>query len=1027
LNRSIGCVPSNPEKWDIDMQGFTYKYGDRPLAGYTIQRAAGRGGFGEVYYALSDSGREVALKVVQGFQDIELRGISQCMNLKSPHLVTIFDVRHNDQDKPFVLMEFVAGPSLRELIDESPAGLGVQKTAFFLREIAKGLTYLHDRGIVHRDLKPGNVFYEDGYVKIGDYGLSKAISASKHSGQTITVGTVHYMAPEIGQGRYDRSIDIYAMGCMLYEMLTGQTPFLGGSTGEILMKHLVKEPKLEGIDEPFASAIRKAMAKDPKDRFQTVQEMVEAVFGAQHIQQSVSCFSPDNLTMVADRVARKVTAGGPGSSGQVDIGQPSPRTGAGQGGDFVDRLGEKMDRIGERLGAAGEQIGRKFERVGERIDERMRGLGAAADRPAPPPAPLDALPVDPRRDPMGKRARTILYLVTAALLAGGTAFFSSQGWGGQFPNTWFASFMTILGAVAGLSMAAYWLEPRLQRETGFVRHLAYGGLACVWAAFLDIGPVLMAAGSGGPSAIVTGHYGTRHAIMTEHYLTGTALSIAIVLLLTNWSKIVNPARRERIALGPAFYVGGLGFVANLFFDGNTPFIIGTLAGIAMAVQACSPFDPLAVRGPRKPRTHKLTVEASRDQDKSQPETRAEPQRWEYTSLRQDPVQEPSYPASAFDNFMMAFEYPRIRPRLLSMRTRAILLVSGFVLLGLGLAIILGVLTSSLNTPSSVVGIFLGLSSLAVSFVPLLVGLWGKRSGVWTTFVRPIISEALLAVALTAFLTLLGIVCGRLGPQDSFAAVLLIVFPLVVAVILNLLPARWSRSTELEQAKVPGWQTPPPLPQAAGSESLQSTEPGSGPIEMRPTSWPPDPRASQFQSRPRPQGTNPFLAAPGLLLMLLAMVSGMVGTLSQPALTALAAFDKNPPSWFDSVMNGSWQGILDSLEMALSAGFMFLAALVLIVARRWAGGAHMLRVILGAIGLLGSLQLVRLALSFERTDWAAKVSLVQHGYYQEVLRELLGRVSFGGIVLAALTMLGSVLILAWPPRRQEQMPVVGKGV
>src|SRR4030095_7827671 len=105
------------------MFSFQYKHGDRPLEGYTIQRGAGRGGVGEVYYALSDSGREVALKVVQGFEAIELRGLSQCMNLKSPHLVTIFDVRHNPDGIPFVIMEFVHGPSLRHLIDESPAGM----------------------------------------------------------------------------------------------------------------------------------------------------------------------------------------------------------------------------------------------------------------------------------------------------------------------------------------------------------------------------------------------------------------------------------------------------------------------------------------------------------------------------------------------------------------------------------------------------------------------------------------------------------------------------------------------------------------------------------------------------------------------------------------------------------------------------------------------------------------------------------------------------------------------------------------
>src|SRR3984885_14649604 len=105
------------------MWSFQYKHGDRPLEGYTIQRGAGRGGFGEVYYALSDSGREVALKVVHTYEQIELRGIRQCMNLKSPYLVTIFDVKYGSDARPWVVMEFVSGPSLRELMDASPSGL----------------------------------------------------------------------------------------------------------------------------------------------------------------------------------------------------------------------------------------------------------------------------------------------------------------------------------------------------------------------------------------------------------------------------------------------------------------------------------------------------------------------------------------------------------------------------------------------------------------------------------------------------------------------------------------------------------------------------------------------------------------------------------------------------------------------------------------------------------------------------------------------------------------------------------------
>ena len=287
-------------------QQFQYKYGDKPLAGYTIQRGVGRGGFGEVYYAISDSGKQVAIKALQVYEQIELRGINHCMNLKSPHLVTIFDVKYNDKGRPFVIMEYVSGPSLGDMVKDSPNGLGTQKAAFFLREIAKGLSYLHESGIVHRDLKPGNIFYEDGRVKIGDYGLSKAINTSQCTGQTVTVGTVHYMAPEIGEGRYDRSIDIYALGILLYEMLTGQVPYFGNSPAEVLMKHMTAKPDLTGIDETFARVISKALEKDPAVRYKTVQEMVEDVFGSEHVRNSVSQFSPESLSIVAERIAAKV-------------------------------------------------------------------------------------------------------------------------------------------------------------------------------------------------------------------------------------------------------------------------------------------------------------------------------------------------------------------------------------------------------------------------------------------------------------------------------------------------------------------------------------------------------------------------------------------------------------------------------------------------------------------------------------------------------------------------------------------------
>lgn len=287
---------------------FRYQHGDRPLDGYTILRGIGRGGFGEVYYAVSDGGREVALKLVQQNHDIELRGIRHCINLKSPYLVSIFDVRKNDRDEPFVIMEHVAGPSVREILRQHPGGLELGQAVRLLCEIVRGLAYLHDRGIVHRDLKPENIFYEDGYAKIGDYGLSKYISASRQSGQTISVGTVHYMAPEIGSGSYSQGIDIYALGIIFYELLTGRVPFEGDSMGEILMKHLTAECDVSSLPAPLRPVIQRALAKSPGERYQSATEMAEAALRDTQIAQAAEAVDPLTLSRRPGEVSAQLPA-----------------------------------------------------------------------------------------------------------------------------------------------------------------------------------------------------------------------------------------------------------------------------------------------------------------------------------------------------------------------------------------------------------------------------------------------------------------------------------------------------------------------------------------------------------------------------------------------------------------------------------------------------------------------------------------------------------------------------------------------
>jgi len=253
---------------------FRYASGDSPLAGYEIKRGVGAGGFGEVYFALSDAGKEVALKHIERNLEVELRGVRQCLNLKHPNLMALHDIRRDDHGEYWIVMEYVEGENLSQAIARHGQGMPVEEVRAWLLGIAAGVAYLHDHGIVHRDLKPGNIFSDGGIIKIGDYGLSKFISCSRRSGQTESVGTFHYMAPEIGRGSYGKEIDIYALGCVMLEMLTGQPPFDGESSHEIIMKHLTADPPLEGVPEPFRTVIGQCLAKDPARRPASVAQVL---------------------------------------------------------------------------------------------------------------------------------------------------------------------------------------------------------------------------------------------------------------------------------------------------------------------------------------------------------------------------------------------------------------------------------------------------------------------------------------------------------------------------------------------------------------------------------------------------------------------------------------------------------------------------------------------------------------------------------------------------------------------------------
>ncbi len=349
----------DPERPRAATLKFTYPSGARPLEGYTIKRGVGRGGFGEVYFATSDAGKEVALKLIRRNLDVELRGVSQCLNLKHPNLIALYDIKTDEMGDQWVVMEYVSGESLEDLIDRCPQGIPEDQMLSWMRGLCAGVAYLHDHGIVHRDLKPGNIFSDDGMVKIGDYGLAKFISCSRRSGQTESVGTVHYMAPEIANGRYGREIDTYALGIILFEMLTGHVPFEGESVGEVLMKHLTAEPDLSVLQEPYRDIVKRALAKDPNVRLKNVGELVALLPGGGDVPPAYPRVDVETVILT------------PVASPEVYDSRP-PKQGSPASKPHTDpsRTGQPTD---DQIGEVEEPIAKALRSVWTTIDRRWRG------------------------------------------------------------------------------------------------------------------------------------------------------------------------------------------------------------------------------------------------------------------------------------------------------------------------------------------------------------------------------------------------------------------------------------------------------------------------------------------------------------------------------------------------------------------------------------------------------------------------------------------------------------------------------
>lgn len=254
---------------------------------YRVRARIARGGMATVYVATDlRLERRVALKVMHAhlsddsvFQSRFIQEARSAARLSDPHVVNVFD-QGQDVDMAYLVMEYLPGITLRELLREQKK-LSIQQTVTIMDAILGGLAAAHRAGIVHRDVKPENVLLaEDGRIKIGDFGLARATTANTATGQML-LGTIAYLAPElVTRGQADARSDIYALGIMLYEMLTGEQPFKGEQPMQIAYQHATdKVPRpsarVTGVPEQLDELVLWATEREPDDRPVDAQVMLD--------------------------------------------------------------------------------------------------------------------------------------------------------------------------------------------------------------------------------------------------------------------------------------------------------------------------------------------------------------------------------------------------------------------------------------------------------------------------------------------------------------------------------------------------------------------------------------------------------------------------------------------------------------------------------------------------------------------------------------------------------------------------------
>ena len=253
---------------------------------YKIVKTIGEGGMANVYLAEDEIlNREVAVKILRGdlaedekFVRRFQREAISASSLNHPNIVEVYDVGEDDGSY-FIVMEYINGVTLKNLIKKR-GKLSLVEVVDIMKQLTSGIACAHKNNIIHRDIKPQNVMIlDDGKIKITDFGISTALNSIEMTQTNSVMGSVHYLPPEQASGKATTfKSDIYSLGILMYELLTGTIPFKGETAVEVAMKQLKEDlpsivKKNPEIPQSVENILMRACAKNPLNRYDSVEEM----------------------------------------------------------------------------------------------------------------------------------------------------------------------------------------------------------------------------------------------------------------------------------------------------------------------------------------------------------------------------------------------------------------------------------------------------------------------------------------------------------------------------------------------------------------------------------------------------------------------------------------------------------------------------------------------------------------------------------------------------------------------------------